>query len=65
MAHGKNEQQIASTAERGDQLRLIKSWALKGYLESGDENARKEEFERIWREAFHADISADEGDHGS
>lgn len=61
MAHGKNEHHVASTAERGDLLRLIKSWALKGYLESGDEEATKEKFEKMWREAFHADIEVGEG----
>lgn len=52
----KKERYIASPMERGEQLRLIKAWALKGYLQSGDEDSSREEFERIWREAFHADV---------
>ena len=42
-----------SARERGELLLMIKRLALDGYLRAGI--GTKEEFEKMWREAFHAD----------
>ncbi len=51
------DDQPLTSQERGELLPNIKRWALDGYLRS--KIGTKEKFEKLWREAFCADVALD------
>lgn len=51
---GNSNDQPLTTQERGELLRMIKNYALDGYLRTGA--GATEGFDKMWREAFDADV---------